>query len=172
MKKAPLWLRLAPSRYIIAMATLGPVGRVRKGPGTAGTVVGLLWFTLIFWNANPIVYLIVGGLSVLFAVAVCGEAEVRMGKMDPPEVVLDEFVSVPFCFLGLQPFLNAPEGKAWAVVLAGFVLFRIFDIAKPFGIKRLQNYHGGWGVVADDLAAAFATCLCLHVLVRLVPGFW
>jgi phosphatidylglycerophosphatase A len=169
MSASPIWLQLLPSRYVIAIATLGPVGRVRKGPGTAGTAVGLVWFTLFFYHGNLLSYLLLGGFSIWFAIALCGEAEVRLGKSDPSEVVLDEFVAVPFCFLGLHPYLL--DGRGWAVVLAGFVLFRLFDIAKPFGIARLQKLPGGAGVVVDDLAAAVATCLCLHLLVRLTPFF-
>jgi phosphatidylglycerophosphatase A len=51
-------------------------------------------------------------------------------------------------------------------LVAGFLLFRLFDITKPFGIGRLQSLPAGWGVVADDLAAALATCATLHI------GFW
>jgi len=171
MQKSPLWLRLIPSRYIVSVATVGPVGRVKKAPGTFGTVAGLVWFTLFFYHGGYFTYLLLGGLSVWFAVMWCGEAEVRLGKMDPPEVVLDEVVAVPFCFLGLQPYLFADEGRAWAVILAGFILFRIFDIAKPFGIKRLQSLPGGGGVVADDVAAAFATCFCLHLIGIFTPLF-
>ena len=56
---------------------------------------------------------------------------------------------------------------AWAVALGGLLLFRLFDIAKPFGIRRVQNLTGGWGVVVDDVAAALLTCVVLHG-VRLV----
>jgi phosphatidylglycerophosphatase A len=52
-------------------------------------------------------------------------------------------------------------------LLAGFGLFRLFDILKPFGISRLQSLPGGWGVVADDLAAALAACATLHGVVAL-----
>ncbi len=167
--RRPLWLRLAPSSIIINLATLGPLGRVKKGPGTVGSVAGLVWFTFVFFRADIATYVIVGGLSVLLAVIICGEAEVRLQKVDPGEVILDEFVAIPFCFIGLQTFLW--EGQAWLIILVGFVLFRLFDIVKPFGIARLQRLEGGLGVVVDDLAAAFATALCLNLLVRYTPFF-
>jgi phosphatidylglycerophosphatase A len=63
--------------------------------------------------------------------------------------------------------LIAQQG-GWPVVLAGFVLFRIYDIKKPFGISRLQNLPGGIGCVADDLAAALAACVSLHLLLYLI----
>lgn len=165
----PIWLQLAPSSLIINLATLGPLGQVKKGPGTVGSAAGLVWFTFLFWYAGPLTYLLLGGLSLVFAVLVCGEAEIRLQKVDPGEVVLDEFLVMPFCFIGLQPYLST--GQAWMIILVGFLLFRLFDIAKPFGIKRLQRLEGGLGVVADDFAAALATAVCLHLLVRLTPFF-
>lgn len=165
----PLWLRLLPSSLIVGLATLGPLGRVRKGPGTVGSIAGLVWFTFLFHQHGVVTYLILGGLSVLFAVVVCGEAEVRLQKVDPGEIILDEFVAMPLCFIGLQPYLG--EGRAWLIILVGFALFRLFDIVKPFGIKRLQSLQAGFGVVVDDIAAAVATAVCLQLLVRLTPFF-
>jgi phosphatidylglycerophosphatase A len=98
--------------------------------------------------------------SSYVAVAVCGEAEIRLGKSDPGEVILDEFVAMPLCFLGAPRLLQI--APAWEVLLAGFAVFRFFDIAKPLGIRRLQSLPGGWGVVVDDLAAALATCATMH----------
>lgn len=169
MTRRPLWLRLLPAVVVVNIATLGALGRVRKGPGTVGSVAGLVWFTIFFFYAPPISYFVLGALSVVAAILFCGEAEVRLQKVDPGEIVLDEFVAIPFCFLGLQPYLW--HGRAWLIILAGFLLFRLFDIVKPFGIKRLQSMHGGLGVVLDDLAAAVATAFCLHLLVRYTPFF-
>ncbi len=165
----PVWLRLLPDRTVISVATLGAAGRVKKAPGTVGTAAGLVWFTFVFFSAGPLVYLFIGGLSLVFAVLFCGEAELRLQKVDPGEVVLDEFVAVPFCFIGLQPALHA--GPAWLAILAGFLVFRLFDIVKPFGIRRLQRLPGGIGVVADDFAAAIATAVVLHLFVRFAPWF-
>ena len=98
------------------------------------------------------------------AVAFCGEAEFRLGRKDPGEVILDEFVAMPLCFLGF-PRLELGSPRAWmtaALLGGGFALFRLFDIAKPLGIRRLQDLPGGWGVVLDDTAAALASCAVLH----------
>lgn len=169
MKESPLWLRMLATPVVVGIATLGPVGRVRKAPGTAGSVAGLIWFTLVFFYSPVLAYLFAGGISVYLAVLFCGEAETRLQKLDPSEVVLDEFVAVPFCFAGLHFFLW--HGQAWLVVLTGFLLFRLFDIVKPLGIGRLQRLPGGIGVVADDMAAAFATCICLHLIAWFTPLF-
>jgi phosphatidylglycerophosphatase A len=84
-----------------------------------------------------------------------------MGKKDPGEVILDEFVAMPLCFIGWRA-LPGPL-PVWAVFLVGLGLFRLFDILKPFGIRRLQSLPAGWGVVIDDLVAALAACATMHV---------
>ncbi|MBC8011391.1 MAG: phosphatidylglycerophosphatase A [Burkholderiales bacterium] len=167
MRGQPLWPRFLPTRWVVNLATLGPVGRVRRGPGTAGSVAGLLYFTMFFAPlpaAHSWWLTVVMSLPALYlAVAICGEAEFRLGQRDPGGVVLDEFVVMPLCFLGWQwlPAEWVAEWR-WAIFLGGFTLFRLFDIAKPLGISRLQNLPGGWGVVADDVAAALATSVTLH----------
>ena len=75
-------------------------------------------------------------------------------------MILDEFVVMPLCFLGWRTLPAAIP--VWAVLGAGFALFRLFDIVKPLGIRRLQALPGGWGVVIDDVAAALAACATLH----------
>jgi phosphatidylglycerophosphatase A len=86
---------------------------------------------------------------------------VRLNKRDPGEVILDEVVAMPLCFLGWWQLLTV--WPAWSVLLAGFLLFRVYDIVKPFGIRRLQALPGGWGVVIDDTVAALAACGTLHL---------
>lgn len=163
MRGQPKWPRFLPTRWVINLATVGPVGRVRRGPGTAGSVVGLLSF-IVFFAGWPWWAVVLGTLPTLYlAVAICGEAEFRLGQRDPGSVVLDEVVVMPLCFLGWTalPTVWVVDGR-WAIFIGGFALFRLFDIAKPLGIGRLQSLPGGWGVVADDLAAALATCATLH----------
>ncbi len=162
MKDRQSWSRFIPSPVILNTATLGPLGRIRNAPGTAGSVAGLIWYTVVFIPLGNLQYLLTLAITVYLAIEICGEAEKRLLKRDPQEVILDEFVAFPVCFIGIQPYLEL--GYAWVIFLLGFVLFRIFDIFKPFGIKGLQNYPGGVGVVIDDLAAGLATCLTLHVI--------
>ncbi|MEY2881178.1 MAG: hypothetical protein RLZZ15_3558 [Verrucomicrobiota bacterium] len=158
----PTWTRGWPTPLVVALATLGPIGRRLPAPGTWGSAAGLLWVAGAFWwpqlGLGCTLALVLA--SAYAAVAICGEAELRLGKSDPGEVILDEFVAMPLCFLGV-PLANGPL-PAWGVWLAGFAVFRFFDIAKPLGIRRLQALPGGWGVVVDDLAAAVATAGTLH----------
>ena len=157
----PLWPRGWPTPVVLACATLGPLGRWLPAPGTWGSLAGLLYFALFFYGASAFGNLLASMAGGYFAVALCGEAEHRLRKKDPGEIILDEFVALPLCFLGWRAL--AAHWPAWVLLLAGFGLFRLFDIVKPFGIRRLQSLPGGWGVVADDFAAALATCATLHV---------
>lgn len=151
-------------RTVVNLATVGPVGRVRMAPGTWGSLAGLPFTLAFFWPLDPISYLFLLVLCVYFATAICHEAEKRLGLRDPGMIVLDELVAIPVCFMGL-PRLLSTDLLPWFLI-AGFLLFRFFDILKPLGISRLQNLPGGLGVVADDLAAGVVTCLLLH------SAFW
>jgi phosphatidylglycerophosphatase A len=157
----PRWPRVLPRAFVIACATLGPLGRKLPAPGTWGSLAGLLYFAVFFQHASIGAILIATAVGSYLAVALCGEAEVRLRKTDPGEVVLDEVIAIPLCFLGWRTLLGV--GPPWVLLLAGFALFRLFDILKPFGIRQLQRLPGGWGVVADDLAAALVACGTLHV---------
>jgi phosphatidylglycerophosphatase A len=158
----PIWPRFLPTTTILAFARLGPVGRKLPAPGTWGSLAGLLYFTVFFFEIGTIWTLVFSALGAYVAVAFCGEAEFRLGRKDPGEVILDEFIAMPLCFLGWAA-LQGPL-PAWAVLLVGFGLFRLFDILKPFGIRKLQDLPAGWGVVADDLVAALATCGTMHAM--------
>lgn len=157
----PAWPRSLPTKLVVSLATLGAIGRKLPAPGTWGSLAGLLYFTVFFQRFNFAENLVASACGFYLAVAFCGEAEIRLRKKDPGEVILDEFVAIPLCFLGWREL--AGPLPAWAVLLAGFALFRLFDIAKPLGIRGLQKFPGGWGVVLDDIAAALATCATLHL---------
>ena len=161
----PAWPRILPRGFVVGCATLGPLGRNLPAPGTWGSLAGLLYFAVCFQRASIGAILVATAIGGYLAVALCGEAELRLRKKDPGEVVLDEVVAIPLCFLGWRSLLGA--APTWVLLLGGFALFRLFDILKPFGISRLQTLPGGWGVVADDLAAALAACATLHVAVWL-----
>ncbi len=163
------FMAFLPSSVVVGAATIGPVGYWGKAPGTNGSVVGLLLYTVLFHYQPLFLQVILAVGLALLAVVICDEAERRMFKHDPGEVILDEVVAVPIVFIGLAPMMAA-TGHVWAYMLVGFLLFRLFDILKPFGIRRLQKLPGGQGVVVDDLVAALAAAVCLRVLIWL--GAW
>jgi len=162
----PRWPQFLPRRWVVASATLGPVGRRLPAPGTWGSLLGLLYFSIFFQRAGTGAVMVATAIGAYLAVGLCGEAERYLEKKDPGEIILDEFIAIPLCFLGWHSWLRlAPP---WALLIAGFGLFRFYDIIKPLGIARLQSLPDGWGVVVDDLAAALATCATLHVCAWLV----
>lgn len=162
------FMALLPQRLVCDVATLGPVGYWGKAPGTNGSIAGVILYTLVFHHLHPLSYAI--GLLLLLALSIvfCDEAERRMHKQDPGEVIIDEVVAIPFCFIGLHGTITQLQHNAWILLLIGFALFRFFDILKPLGIARLQNLPGGLGVTADDIAAAIASCICLQLLAPLL----
>ncbi len=156
----PRWPRVLPDVIVLGCATLGPLGRRFPAPGTWGSLAGMLWFLVVFSRASPGAVLVAGAVLGYLAVGLCGEAEVRLREKDPGKVILDEFLAMPLCFLGWRALAGQPPD--WVVLAGGFALFRFFDIVKPLGIARLQRLPGGWGVMADDYAAALAACATLH----------
>ncbi|GAB4270763.1 MAG TPA: phosphatidylglycerophosphatase A [Opitutae bacterium] len=158
------WARILSTPWVTGLATLGPIGYWGRAPGTLGSVAGLVLYMLIFYGLSLLFFALLLAFLIYFAVGICGEAEVRLSKRDPSEVILDEFVAMPLVFWGMDIYMG--QSWSWLIMLFGFGLFRIFDILKPLGIARLQSLKGGWGVVMDDIAAAVAACAVLHM------GLW
>jgi phosphatidylglycerophosphatase A len=161
--KQPSWPKDLPSEGVLGLATLGPIGMRMRAPGTWGSAVGVLFFVVCCFSYGIVENLIASALLAYFAVGICGEAEIRMGRRDPGEVILDEFVAMPLCFLGWQMIVGPGLLEFLGLLIAGFALFRFYDIKKPLVINSLQDLPGGWGIVIDDTAAALATCATLHL---------
>lgn len=143
-------------RFILFLATGFGSSRLPKIPGTAGTVVGVLLY-LLLKDLSPVSY----GLTLLaflfFASWVATEAEFHLGKKDPPSVVIDEIAG----FLATMAFVPF----SWPAVASGFLLFRLFDIWKPFPCRWVERRApNGWGVVGDDLVAGIYANLVLQML--------
>jgi len=139
-------------RFALAIATVCGVGHVPVAPGTFGSAVGLLVWWLL--PASPIVQ----GLAIvaLFGVGSwsSGVAEQHFGRVDPGQVVVDEVMGMLITL-----FLN-PVG--WPGAFGAFLLFRLFDVVKPYPANRLERLHGGVGVMADDGMAAIYANLVLR----------
>lgn len=140
------------------VATVGPLGYWPWGPGTlASAVVGAAWWALPGPRWSWI--LAVAAVAAAGTVA-AGRAESFLGP-DDGRIVIDEAAG-----MGLA-LLAGPHTPLWAAL--AFVLFRLFDILKPPPIGRLQDLGGGWGVMADDLAAGAAAALSGWILFRVWP---
>ena len=159
----PSWPKHLPTEGVLGLATLGPLGRRMVAPGTWGSAAGTLFFALCFYPLSLVETVISSAVLGYLAVGICGEAEIRMGRRDPGEVILDECVAMPLCFLGWPMIIGPGLLPFLGLLAAGFGLFRFYDIRKPLVIDSLQALPGGWGIVLDDTAAALATCATLHL---------
>lgn len=166
------------SQLIVWVAQGFGIGRIPFAPGTWGSVLGVVWSVLLLRYCSPILFVSLVLLSSLLAVWICGEAEEILGVSDPGSVVLDEIVAMPLAYFGVELLSAKSSAGGWGMALferpgasmaltpglllfltIGFALFRLFDIWKPWPIRRLQYLPGGWGVVVDDLAAALVAGL-------------
>lgn len=147
-------------QIIVFLATVGYLGKIPFAPGTFGAAAGLLLcFPLSAIPVAPGVLIV--GLFTVGAVWICGAAESALGRKDPGCIVLDETAGMMVTLIGL-PF-NA------VTAVAGFALFRVFDILKPFPVRYLERrFAGGLGVVLDDVAAGVLANLVLRGLLLLV----
>ena len=121
-------------------------GLVPRAPGTAGSLLALLPWWLWLRDLPPMVYLGIVAVAFLIGVWASRWCIARTGIADPGFVVWDEFVGLWLALAWL------PAGWPW--IVAGFLLFRLFDIWKPWPVRWAdRNVHGGVGVMLDDLLA-------------------
>ena len=135
-------------------------GYLPKAPGTWGSLVGLFIFFMLHTLSLPVYLAVVAGLFLVGSFA-AGEAEKIMDHKDPGLVVIDEIV-------GMLITMIAVPATPLAMAM-GFILFRIFDIAKPFPVNFFdQRFHGGLGIMLDDVMAGIYSLVILQVLLRFV----
>ncbi len=152
-------------KIVIAIASGLGAGYSPVAPGTAGSVVGVGIAVLlaVFSGLGSFS----GTIYALFAVFVffagvwsAGRAEVIYGQKDCGKIVIDEIAGM-LVTLYLIPF-------DWRWLAAGFLLFRFFDITKPFPARTIdRRMGGGWGVMLDDIAAGIYANIALRIIVRL-----
>jgi phosphatidylglycerophosphatase A len=150
-------------RLAILLATVGYVGHFPVAPGTAGSAVALPLYLLVRMTGSPAVEVAV--ILVLLAAGCWAGtvAETHYARTDPGYVVLDEVVGM------LVTLLFVPVSFAGAIV--GFLLFRLFDIVKPFPARQCERLHGGVGIMADDVVAGIYGNLALRLIIW-IAGQW
>lgn len=182
-----------PLDYLsLALTTFG-VGYLPLAPGTWGSIVGVAIYlgvsslitfvssSMGVWsypvlpvvgeetvgsaaNVHAWIHVVVLVIFLLFTflgIWAAGRATELLGDLDPSQAVVDEVIGQ------LIVFLFVPFGIGWPFVLAGFLLFRLFDIWKPYPIDHLQNLPAGIGVCADDILAGVYAGICLSVVYAL-----
>ncbi|MHC4624522.1 MAG: phosphatidylglycerophosphatase A family protein, partial [Planctomycetota bacterium] len=145
------------------------LGFLPLAPGTWGSLPPAIIYVLLGYFVTSgiitsVVMLLLALIGSIVCVA-CAPAAIDLtGKSDPREVVADEFAGQALTFVAVGA---VPTGRIWAVALLGFVLFRLFDIVKPWPIRKLEKLPAGWGILADDLMAGVYTGILLLISVRL-----
>jgi phosphatidylglycerophosphatase A len=148
---------------ITFVATGGFAGFAPRAPGTAGSVLGLLLvkFALAsMWEHSPAGFLMLFAVVFICACGVAACAERIFAEPDSSAIVLDEILGMIATMFG--------NSSSWSWLIAGFALFRLFDIIKPWPASRFDRMRGGAGVMLDDLAAAFYANIALQLLRRIV----
>jgi phosphatidylglycerophosphatase A len=131
-------------------------GLAPRAPGTFGTLAAvpllLLLVQLPLW-----LYALVVLLAAIAGIALCSWSSRRLGVHDHPGIVWDEFVGLWIACWALPP--------TWPWLLAGFLLFRLLDIWKPWPIRIAdRQVHGGFGIMLDDVLAGAISCALLHLI--------
>jgi phosphatidylglycerophosphatase A len=139
------------STWAFTVATFFGAGYGKPGPGTWGSVAAALLWAAYAWGVHPApqtlsIALVAGiALSIISGVPAATIAARESGRKDPQFVVIDEVAGQWIALLGCP--------IEWRHALISLILFRLFDITKPFPIRKLEDLPEGWGIVFDDVAA-------------------
>lgn len=152
--KAPLWATL--------VATCFYAGRMRPGPGTWGSVVAMLAWKGLGGMLTPAwqIPALIGAAAGVAAIGIPAGTRVARasGKEDPSSVVIDEVAGQ------LTALIGAPLG--WKSMLAGLILFRVFDILKPPPVRQLERFPEGTGIMMDDIGAGLYALAVMQLLLH------
>lgn len=138
------------------VSSLFGLGYAPFAPGTFGTAGAAVIYFFFLSGLGRLEFAVFWAVFSAFSVFVCGRAASAFGEKDPPAIVIDEAS-------GFFAAMLLSSGKP-AEIVAGFVLFRVFDIAKIPPSRRIERLSGGWGIVMDDIYAGFLAALCIAVL--------
>jgi len=156
-------VRRALSKIAWVIATWFGCGLVPRAPGTMGSLGAIPLYLLVARQGRSgvaVTALLVTVVGVWAASVVARE----LGKKDPQIVVVDEVAGLLVTMLPMREV-------SWLAVVIGFALFRLFDVFKPWPIRRLEELPGGWGIVFDDLAAGVfaATVMAALRFAKVLP---
>ena len=146
------------NRLAVTIATWFGCGYFPWGPGTIGALAGLLIAMALHSYLGAGRLGLLAAILVLLAPAIWASTNTAriVAKSDPGIVVVDEVLGQWTTLLGAAVF-------NWKALLAGFILFRVFDIWKPWPVRQFEKLPGGTGIVADDLAAGIYAALILYI---------
>ena len=154
----------ALDRISLLVATCCGLGRFPFAPGTVGSLATLPLIFLLYRAGGSPAVLAGAVVAALAGYATAGAAATKLGRPDPGPVVIDEVAGQ---FVALLFFAPTPTA-----LVTGFLLFRLFDIWKPFPVRQTERLPGASGIMTDDLVAGLYANL-VHQLLRWgLPGFW
>jgi phosphatidylglycerophosphatase A len=140
-----------PTKWAWSVATFFGAGLGKPGPGTWGSVAAVLLWAAFAWGLHPappmlLIALLAGiALTLVFGIPAATIVARESGRHDPQFVVIDEVAGQWIALLGSR--------ADWRHALLALLLFRLFDITKPFPVRQLEKLPEGWGIVFDDVAA-------------------
>ena len=150
------------------IATSFGAGFLPVAPGTWGALVGIiLWLPLYLWCPGAPAWIATVVAIGFFAVAgtwASTVSEKYWGK-DPVAACVDETVGQ---LISLLPLCGGPHVAPWWLIIVSLALFRLFDIFKPLGIRKMEKFPGGWGMMADDILAAIYAAFLVEVILLLI----
>jgi phosphatidylglycerophosphatase A len=148
--------------WAVLIATFFGVGRINPGPGTWGSLAAaVLWSVAgsqIPSGKQSWATVVAAGVITLVGIPAATRVARANATKDPQFVVIDEVAGQ------LVTLIGAPLG--WKTALTGFILFRVFDILKPFPVRRLESLPEGSGIVVDDLGAGIYAVAVMHLLMH------
>ncbi len=152
--RAPIWATL--------IATFFGIGRLKPGPGTWGSVVTvILWAFASFQipvSARSWTTMAAAAVVTLIGIPAATLVSRASATKDPQFVVIDEVAGQLITLIAVP--------LAWKTFIAGLILFRVFDMWKPFPIRRLERLPEGTGIVVDDLGAGVYALIVMHLLLH------
>jgi phosphatidylglycerophosphatase A len=151
------------SGLAVFIATFGYVGYFPIAPGTAGSLAALALYALVRWAGTPAVELVTIIAVLVIGIWAATGTERALARKDPGPVVIDEVLGmlITLAFLPLS---------LWGIA-AGFLIFRVLDVIKPFPAGRLEHLPAGLGIMADDAMAGVYAHLMLRILVMMAPAW-
>lgn len=145
-------------RVTAAFVSVLFLGYAPVASGTIGSIPAAGLAALM--GGRPFALFLLAAVLFVLGAVVSSRAEEIFGRKDPSEVVIDEFVGMLVAFLWLP--------VTWQSVAAAFLLFRLFDILKPFPANRCESLNRGWGIMSDDLVAGIYANLTYRILALLL----
>lgn len=152
--RTPLWATL--------VATFFGIGRLKPGPGTWASIATVILWACVSFEIAPAsrTWATIVAAAIVTAIGIPAATRVARGSglKDPQFVVIDEVAGQLVALIAVPP--------VWKTFLAGLILFRVFDILKPFPIRRLERLPEGTGIIVDDLGAGFYALAVMHLLLH------